>query len=67
MTTNASIFESRQKNGFFKILLTKPIDLDEHQQLVIQRLERLKEAFLWQKKGQAAKFTAQLSAKVLEG
>ena len=65
VTTNASIFESRQKNGFFKILLTKPIDLDEHQQLVIQRLERLKEAFLWQKKGQAAKFTAQLSAKVL--
>lgn len=65
MTAETLSFESREKSGFLKKLLTKPIDLHEHQQLVTQRLERLKEAFLWQKKGQAAKFTAQLSAKAL--
>ena len=65
MTAEAPTFESRARTGFFKRLLTKPIDLNEHQQLVSQQLERLKEAFLWQKSGQAAKFTALLSAKVL--
>ena len=44
MTAETLSFESREKSGFLKKLLTKPIDLHEHQQLVTQRLERLKEA-----------------------
>ena len=65
MTADQAIFESREGRSWLVKKLTKPIDLVEHQDLVRDHLERLLEAFLFQKKGQAAKLTAQLSAKLL--
>jgi hypothetical protein len=61
------MFESREKSGFLKRLLTKKIDLDEHQKLVTYQLETLKEAFLRQKKGEAGKKTLQISSLILAG
>jgi hypothetical protein len=65
MNSESLSFESKERNGYFKNLFTKPIDLHEYQNLVIQNLELLQESFLWLKKGQAAKITTQLSAKLL--
>ena len=58
-------FSSRESSGFLKRLFLKKVDLEEHALLLEVALAELEDSFLRQKKGTAARLSAQISAKLV--